>query len=196
MKPEYNEYAFSGQNTIPAELFAASVVDQGLIGFNGENVVRIRMYDALGVYSSDDPQNLPSSTFVRGTVNYNGLRRVHSRVTASYILIFAPYVAETLNRSMTMGVGFESTFHSEFAGFSLHLGNACTTSEILEIVNHSVKGAAYDSLIWSKDMDGVQDDGYRFNPPIYLAPGDRLELTWENSQGRPWGISLFIRKLR
>lgn len=196
MKPGYDEYAFAGGGIIPAAMRIAAAIDRGRIGFNGENVVGIQTSSSGLIHSSDDPQNNPASIYVFGTENYDGLQRIYDVLGGSIVSWFAPYIAEATDGTETFRVGFESTFPCKFGGFSVTLDAASSTSENLEIVNHSAKGSAYDNLIWRKDMDGVQDDSYMFNPPIFLAPGDRLDLTWTNTEAIDWGISLYIRKLR
>ena len=195
LKNRYTEYSFSGNRAnIVTALSADAVVDRGLIGYNGENVVRIN-FPTAGTFSAPvDPQNLPPVVYVYGTENYDGLRPIHS-VSSRYINTPAPYVAETLDGTETFRVGFKCPSPCEFGGFTVTLASATSTSENLEVINYSARGAAFNNLLYSKDMDTIQYINYMFNPPRFLSTDDRIDVTWANTEAINWGINLYIREL-
>lgn len=195
LKDRYTEYAFIGGRDIPSALSTVNVIDMGLTGYNGENLVRIRTNSPNAVLLSDDPQNKPNVVYLYGTDNYDGLRRIHSKLDARQFIFPSSYVAETLDGTETVGVGFKASFPSIFGGFTIHLDAPSATSENLEIINYSARDSAFNNLLYSKDMDGVQDINYMFSPPRFLSPNDRIDITWANTNAKTWGISLYIREL-
>lgn len=198
LKSRYTGYGFKGTRGLPVTM-AASAIDKGSIGFSGENIVEIGSGGAGGFYQAGPvdgtpgilDQNLPLFVYVLGTTNYNGLKRIYNVRTGRYVQIFADFVAEVFSGA-TQRVGYEAEVASEFGGFSVHLANV-EDAGIFNVIIHSARGAAFDNLLYSKDMIGVQDINRMFNPPRYLAPGDRIDVTTNITE--TFGIILYVRKL-
>lgn len=201
LKSRYTEYAFKAARGLAINMSGVAV-DKGPIGFNGENIVEIGTGAAGGFYAASAvagtpdifDQNTPTSIYIKGTANYDGLRRIYNVRSARYVQIFAEFVAESFAAPMSQRVGFKAETASELGGFSLHLTNSSAT-DILECVIYSAKGSAFDNKIYSKDLTGVQDINHMFKPPRYLAPGDRIDFTRSTTNGTASGIILYVRKL-
>lgn len=151
-----------------------------------------------------------SLLYIQGSTNYNGMRYLVSLPDANSMVIRAPYVAETLAGTETWKtmVTYDSVISSAraqrelqagspftFYGFEVTLSAASATSENLTITIDAAKGSAYDNLIYSLDMDTVQHINNMFDSPRMLAPGDKIDVAWANTNARTWGIKLFTRPL-
>ena len=200
LKSRYTGYAFKMGRGIPAGIISSAWIDKGPIGFSGENIVEYRVSGAGGVYAAQAvsgvvdsfDQNTPTYTYINGTANYDGLRRIYNVRGGRYPQIFAPFVAETVSNAFSR-CGYMAETASEFGGFSIHLANAYTASLDLEVTIISADGTAFDNVVFSKDMFGVQDINHMFSPPRYLAPGDRIDLTFLAVV--TCGVMLYVRKL-
>lgn len=146
-----------------------------------------------------------SLLYIEGSVNYNGLREIKSLPDANSMIIFAEYVAEVLAGTETWKTKFSydefiqgeliPSSPWEFMGFEIHLDAACATSENFTVTVDSAKGAAWDNLIYSKDMDTHTDVNYMFDEPRYCSPGDKIDVAFVNTDANTWGIKLFTRRL-
>lgn len=194
MKRNYDEFVFFVGYAMPSILYSTAVVNRGLIGPNGENVVQFRtLSGATGL--SDDMQNHPPSAYIHGTENYDGLRRVFDFRSNRYLDIIAPYVAETPPSGTTFGPGFKSQDPHEFGGFSVHVSDYIDASEDLEIIIRSAKGSYHDSLIYSQDMYDVLDINEMFDKPIPLMSNDRIEFSMSSVHGQDITVKLYVRKV-
>ncbi len=72
---------------------------------------------------------------------------------------------------------------------TLHLSAAGGAGD-LTITLDSAKGAAYDTVIYSKDMTTVTDISRDDLPAIYLNAGDKLVFAWANAGSKTWGLSV------
>lgn len=203
MENKFDEYTFSGDRGIPMDIVAQAVVDLGPIGFGGENVVQLRVSGAGMVYAASETpgtpdyydQNFPNSIYVNGTENYDGIRRVYNVSAGRYVQIYAPFVAETPSGAY-MRVGYSSPHPYEFGGFKVHVPEVSGVVGNLDVMIYSAKGAAWDQLVFSHEMVDVTDIHNMFKNPIPLAPNDRIDLTWADSNRERWGISLYVRELK
>ncbi len=73
---------------------------------------------------------------------------------------------------------------------SLHLNLAATTSENFEIGLDAVEGANYGLYLYRLDLAATATTDLLWQPdvPFYIRGGDRLGASWDNSDGRTWGI--------
>ena len=84
---------------------------------------------------------------------------------------------------------------SKLVGFRLHLSAAAATSENFVVYIDSSVSSAYDVVIYTKDMAGVQDIEYRFNPPYWPGgSGDVFTFTYANSDSRTYGLESIYQK--
>jgi hypothetical protein len=146
----------------------------------------------------------PSLLYIQNTTNYNGLRKIKSLPDADSMLIYAPYVAETLSSATwkTMftyddwvGTNLRTGPPFEFLGFEVTLNAASATSENLTIIIDADKGSAFDNEIYVKDMNGIQYINNMFDTPRKLSGGDKIDVAWANTNTKTWGIKLFTRRL-
>lgn len=193
MKAKYDEYTFAGGNVIPSSNIGIPVLDQGPIGPSGENLVWFRQNKSKAYYGPNDGEGSPTFVYFLDSNNYDGLRRINARVATSTIEIFAKYVALS-TMDGTARVGFKSPFPHDFVGFKVHASEPADPGN-LDVIIYSAKGAAWDYLAFSQDMQGISDIHNMFETPIFLAPDDRIDLTWDKEYGIDWGISLYVRKL-
>jgi len=203
MEKKFDEYIFGGDRGIPMAVMGVAVIDRGLIGFGGENVVEMRVSGAGMVYAASEvngvpdfyDQNYPNSIYIHGSENYDGIRRLYNVRAGRFPQFYSPYIAET-PAGVTMRVGFLSPVACEFGGFKVRVPEVSGLSSILDVIVYSAKGAAWDNLVFSQDMAQVRDIHNMFETPIPLAPNDRIDLTWPDSNRERWGISLYTRKLK
>lgn len=64
----------------------------------------------------------------------------------------------------------------------LHLG-AAGASGTLTVRQDSHAGAAFDTVLYSRDMTGVTDIWYAWQQPVAMAPGDAVLITWTDPSG-------------
>ncbi len=76
----------------------------------------------------------------------------------------------------------------------IHLSAAATTSENLVIYIDSGVGAAYDIVLLTQDMSGIQDLIYVPDTPQLLVHSeDKLMITYTNTDGRTVGYEIIMR---
>ena len=91
--------------------------------------------------------------------------------------------------TVSPGYGFE------LVGIYLHLSSASSTSEDFTISLDSTEGSAYDVLIYSKDMNGVQDVIWEPDRAMHFIANDELDMAWTNTDSRTWGLEIRYRRL-
>jgi hypothetical protein len=77
---------------------------------------------------------------------------------------------------------------SKILSMMVHLSSVGATSENLVFAIDSDSGTAYDTVLVTQDMNTVTD--YFANTPIYLAPGDDLDITYTNTDASTWGLQV------
>ncbi len=84
----------------------------------------------------------------------------------------------------------------EFLGFELHLAAAGGTSEDFTIDVDAAKGAAWDTNLYTKDMNGVQNIVVNFDEPRPLKANDLLIFGYENTDAdNLWGLKVITRRV-
>jgi len=195
--PNLDFWYFSGDEEMNTTLTATAISDQsatypGL--FRGEGVVRITSNDH-GFKVSENPLNQghkpPNCIFIQGTTGraFDGLRRIIA-VAADTIDVVAPVSVLTPGGTETARPAVQFNHPCWFYGFKVHLSAASATTENLVCSIDADKGAAWDVNIYTKDMNGVQDDIYIPSKPIPIAPRDILYFTWANTNDTLWGLEL------
>jgi len=77
--------------------------------------------------------------------------------------------------------------------FEIHLSAACGTSENLTITKDSSTGAEYNVIYNAKDLNALTDYVWMPARPIECASGDKLIISFANTDDNTWGMSLYIR---
>lgn len=191
MRPPYETIKFSGAKKTYEALDAAAVVDLGNVGPSGESLVDITA-GAHGFLAGPTLWDF-NCVYLLGPAYYAGLKRIHSVPDVNSIYIFSEYTAETMSTGDTLRTAYTSSFPFEFLGFEIHLNAAPATSENLVIARDCVRGSSFDTKIYSRDMNGIQDISYMFEEPIKCEADDVIDVTWDNTNSKTWGIKLFVR---
>ena len=76
----------------------------------------------------------------------------------------------------------------------IHLGSASATSENLVISVDSAAGAEYDQILDTQDMNTLQDYSYVPTVPIPLFAGDKIKVTWTNTNTETYGLEIVWQK--
>ena len=81
-------------------------------------------------------------------------------------------------------------------GFTLNLSAAPVASEAFTITLDSNDGAAYDTLLYSRDLSvgSVTDVLYQFEPPVFLEQGDKAIAAWANTNTKTYGLRWIYRR--
>jgi hypothetical protein len=186
-----DEWNFSGDEEMNTVIGASAITDQSATYKDTKpGVVRITSSDH-GYKASPTPfGDLPPNViFVSGTTNYDGMRKLLAVATNS-IDVVAPFVAETPGGSEILRPGFKFGHEVDFHGFEVHLSTASGTVENLVVAVDSAQGAAWDRTLYTIAMNGVQDYIEMCDPPIRIAPGDQVYVTWANTNDTLWGLKL------
>jgi hypothetical protein len=88
--------------------------------------------------------------------------------------------------SYTFAPGKKFTFEE----VRIHLSAASATSENFVITIQSAKGSAYNVVLYTQDMDTVQDLVYQPTKEHELNDGDSLLFTWTNTNLRTYGMEI------
>ena len=96
--------------------------------------------------------------------------------------------------SGAMSVTFNPDGSAKVEEVRIHLSSASATAENLVIKHDHAEGAVYDVVHLTYDMDGVAD--LVFDTPIRMFEGDKLVLTWTNSDSRTWGLEIIYRRYK
>jgi len=192
MQP-YNIIRFSGAKKTYATIGAPAIANVGLTGPSCENIVDITS-TAHGFLAGPTLWK-PTCAYILGSTNYAGLKRILSVPDANSLYIFSPYTAETPAGTETLRTAYASKYPFEFLGFEIHLSAASATSENLVIARDSVLGSTYDTKIYSKDMNAIQDIIYMIpkDEPVLCDADDVIDLTWDNTNTKTWTINFFVR---
>lgn len=137
-----------------------------------------------------------SVVYIEGTTNYDGLRELVAIPETDEIAFKAAYVAETPAGDETVKIAIAAKKAFKFLGFRLLIAVAPGQADVMSITLDSSKGAAFDSVIYSNDLDAVTSLEY-INPNASLPfeADDILRIAWPNVANRTFGIEIFIQPL-
>ena len=91
--------------------------------------------------------------------------------------------------SYSFAPGKEFTFEE----VRLHLSDALAPAENFVITLVSGKGSLYNVILYSKDMNLVQDLVYQPEQPHNFDPADSLTFAWTNTNGKTWGMEIVYK---
>jgi len=147
----------------------------------------------------------PSLLYIQNTTNFNGLRKIKTVANTDSMLIYAKFVAEALSSATWKTMFSYDQFVQgelrpgapfEFLGFYLTLDAAASTvSEEFTITIDADKGSAWDSRVYTKEMNGIQHINNMFATPKQCASGDKLNCVFANADTNTWGLTLFTKSL-
>jgi len=91
-----------------------------------------------------------------------------------------------LDEDVALGTGLR-----QIEELRMHLENpGAVPAELFTITLDSGAGAEYDTVLFSQDMNGVQDLHWLPTRPILLFPGDVLALLWANAADDTYGVEI------
>ncbi len=67
---------------------------------------------------------------------------------------------------------------------------AAIPGEMFTVTVVSATGAAYNTVLLSQDMNGVQDLHWQPTRPIHVLPGDQLALAFLNGAAEQYGLEI------
>lgn len=167
-----------------------TLVDEGVAVDKGNGIVNLTTTAAHGLLAG-------SVVYIEGTTNYDGLRQVVAVPETDEINILANFVAETFaSAAETVKIALAAKQDFKFLGFRLHIAVAPGETDIMTITIDSAKGAAWDTVIYSGELNTVTNLEY-INPNVDLpfSKDDILRVAWPNAAGRTFGIEFFVRPL-
>ena len=180
-----NEYFFGGDAAFSRTLNAAAVTDGGR---NSEQQPLVTIPD-----TSTDVNN-GDYIYIESTDNYDGLHIVSGQTTNAFD-IQATFVAETLANTDDILVTVTEDERWEFVGFEFHSTTAPATAENLLVDIDAVRGASWDTNVYTKDMNTVQDLIYYPDKSVILSANDLLEFTYTNTNTVTWGFKILTQKV-
>ena len=196
----YDTWEFSGDEETYSTLAAGDAADGG--SYDGKDLTTLP--------ATDHGFKAGSLVYIQGTTNYNGMKLIQA-VAANTITIYASYIAETFTTGDTIktlvtydritgkysdaGVTIAKGAPYEFMGFDFTLDSACGTVENFQCTINANKGSAWDNLIYTKAMNGIQYINYFFNEPKKLESGDQIDFTFANTDDNLWGLKVYTRRL-
>jgi len=156
---------------------------------NGDGTVRLTTGAAHGLLAG-------SVVYIEGTTNYDGLHEIANVSAATKMDVLAKFVAETPGGTETVKIVVAPKRDFLFLGFRLHLSAAPGQADVFSITVDSVRGAAYDHLIYSVDITAAVDVDYIYPyREIPFRKGDKLRVAWPNVAGRTFGLELYVQPL-
>ena len=75
----------------------------------------------------------------------------------------------------------------------VHLSAAGGAAENLVVKLDALAGAAYDVVYLTEDMDTVTDIVFQPDRPLEFVNGDKLVITYTNTNTRTYGISVYYK---
>lgn len=137
-----------------------------------------------------------SAILIEGSVNYDGFYEIVAVPETDEIDIGAKYIAEELAGTETVKIAMVVKQDFKFLGFRLKIAVAPGQADIMTITIDSARGAAWDTVIYSNDLDAVTSLEY-INPNVDLpfSKDDILRVAWPNVANRAFGIEFFVSPL-
>jgi hypothetical protein len=99
------------------------------------------------------------------------------------------------NLSVMHTLGMSSEYLWELDQVMLRLATAATAANSFTITKRSKRSSAYDCVILTQAMVGVQDVLWQPDRPIKFNGKDRLEFSWTNDAAsfKTWGLEYVYR---
>lgn len=128
----------------------------------------------------------------------NGMKKIEA-VAANTIDVrlgnFDAYVAGTPAGTETGDPIVTYDVDWELMGFEFNLAADGGTSENFSIDVDAAKGAAWDTNLYEKDMNGIGDVVVNFSKPRPLKANDLIVFSYENTDANNlWGLKVIARR--
>ena len=191
-KGKIDTFHFTGAKTMALTLGATLTVEASA----NPNDKRVTIGDNAHGYLAN------SQIFIEGMVSpndyLNGLRKIMAVTTDTFdvqIGNFETFAAGTPAGTETAAPIVTYDEYWELIGFDLHLNTAgATGSDTFTASINADFGDAFDTNLYSKDMNTIKDIVFRYSTPILLEPNDQAVFGWANANSRTWGLRVFARK--
>lgn len=142
-----------------------------------------------------------SQVYIDGTTNYDGTVTI-TAVTTTTFTFTATYTAETPTGGGTETVGIRlapvtgaSRDAFQLMEVRLNLDTASGTSESYTITLNSEWGSAFDIELRNRNMNGRTDDDWGPTIEMRFTDGDELIFTYNNTDGRTYGLEVKFKQL-
>lgn len=189
-------YRFEGTENFDVALQAVAVVDKSST-YRNEKPGVVEIHSTAHSFKVGDRRDIPNHIFIKGTDNYDGLHVIFAEapVDANSLYLIAKYVAETTATADYMYPGLQFDEPWEFVGFKFHGDADGATTENLVIQLDSDAGSLFDTVLYTRDMNGVTDIVYMFDVPVPIRQNDVVKCTWANTGSVNWGLELIAQRL-
>jgi hypothetical protein len=139
-----------------------------------------------------------SLIYLQGFANsiYNGIKRIDAVDTNTFDILLGvtPFAALTPAGSETAKPIVTYNEPWELVGFELSLDTAGGTTENFTVTVDAAKGAAWDTNLYTKDMNGVADVVQNWSQPRPLQANDLVIFGYANTDNRLWGLKVLTRR--
>ena len=185
------EVIYMGRAALAA---AADAVDAGAVAsaLDGK---------AVDITNSGGGWYTGSTLEITHTINYDGMSTILAQPDVnSMVMSCNGFIAETLTTDDDVNpwIFFNDDRRWELLQFEMHLSAAGDAAENLTLQKDAnVLADIFDTTIYTKDTNGVQD--IIWTPPkgVILEGKDRLKLAWANGgTARNWGATFYYRRER
>ena len=156
---------------------------------NGDGTVKLTATAAHGLLAG-------SAVYIEGTANYDGLKKLLAIPAATTFNIDAKYVAEELAGTETVKVALVSHKDFMFLGLRMNIAVAPGQADVLTVTLDSARGANFDTVLYTKDLDAVTDLEYIHTyKDLPISKDDILRVAWPNVANRTFAVDFFVRTL-
>lgn len=183
-----NQLIVSGIKAWSHNIAATAVVD------NGDGTVTITTETTHGFA-------VASQVYIDGTTNYDGTVTL-TAVTTTTFTFTATYTAETPAGSgaETVGIRLAPVTDTTRDAFQLMevrltLSAASVTSESYTVTLNSEWGSVFDNVPRTRNMNGRRYDDWGPGIEMRFTDGDELIFTYNNTDGRTYGLEVKFKQL-
>jgi len=182
----------SGASIMNGAFAATALSDGGVINGISHTIVTMGATHGIVAGSQLYISNLDNTS----AYLENKMRYVYATPAATTMTLAARegYTAGTPTTGQIWAAGYVSDDSYDFLGFMLHLASADAGGAALTLTKDAKRGAAWDTLIYTKAaMTGVTDLIYFPDMTIPMNGGDVIKFSWSNAGGILWGLEIWVR---
>jgi hypothetical protein len=106
---------------------------------------------------------------------------------------YGAFLSQVATGSAAIAVTLNPASRFVFRGFRLKL-NAAATQETLTVTLDNAAGAAYDTVIFSQAMAGVQYIDFKYEGETFKN-GDKLLFAWTNTDAKTYGLEILYSSI-
>lgn len=187
-RPPVDVFQFSGDEEMNNTIGATKITDQSRSPW--QNIARLTC--------SDHGLKAGSLIYLQGfaTTSYNTLYLIDAVDTNTFDIFMGKRTVTTDTPAGTETAKPIITYDEpwELVGFELHLDTAGGTAENFTVDIDANKGAAWDTNLYTKDMNGVKDIVQNYTQPRQLEANDLVIFGYANTDDRLWGLKVFARR--